>query len=43
MSWVDYGLARQYLLEKHIGTRIREAQQVEAAHAKSAAKALRRR
>lgn len=40
MSWHDYQLARQYLVESRIGTRIREAQHIEQAQARSNAKAL---
>lgn len=36
MSWQDYALARQYLVEESIGTRIREAKAVEDAKAKRA-------
>ncbi len=36
MSWQDYALARQLLVEERIGTRIREAQQAEAAQLKKA-------
>lgn len=42
MSWQDYNLARQYLLEERIGTRIREAKRDEDAQARAAAKALSR-
>ena len=41
MDWETYALARQYLVEKFIGTRLREAKAVEEAQAKAAAKALR--
>lgn len=42
MTWHDYSLARQYLLETHIGTRVREAQREEEAAVKHAKKHLRR-
>jgi hypothetical protein len=35
MSWTDYALARQYLTETRIGTRIREAKAIEDAQAKA--------
>lgn len=38
MSWQDYALARQYLVEEAIGTRIREAKAIEDAQAKAAMK-----
>jgi len=34
MTWRDYALARQYLVEERIGTRIREAKAIEDAQAK---------
>ena len=34
MSWQDYALARQLLVEESIGTRIREAKAIEDAKAK---------
>jgi hypothetical protein len=34
MSWQDYSLARQYLVETRIGTRIREAKKREDALAR---------
>ena len=40
MSWQDYALARQYLVETRIGTRIREAQEAEKAQARASKKAL---
>ena len=36
MSWQDYALARQYLVEERIGTRLREAKAIEDARAKAA-------
>jgi hypothetical protein len=42
MSWEDYVLARQLLLEERIGTRVREAQAVEREHASRAAKVIKR-
>ncbi len=36
MTWQDYALARQLLVEERIGTRIREAQAAEHAKFKSA-------
>jgi hypothetical protein len=41
MDWFTYALARQYLVEEFIGTKVREAKAVEEAQAKAAAKALR--
>lgn len=38
MSWPDYALARQYLVEETIGTRLREAKALEDAQAKAALK-----
>jgi hypothetical protein len=43
MTWTEYALARQLLVEERIGTRIREAQHAEAAQARAASKALSRR
>jgi hypothetical protein len=40
MTWEDYALARQYLVEHRIGTRLREQRAVEDAQAKAAKKAL---
>lgn len=42
MSWQDYNLARQLLVEERIGTRIRESQQAEAAQFKSSTAKLKR-
>lgn len=36
MTWQEYALARQFLAEEFIGTRIREAKAVEDAQAKRA-------
>ena len=36
MTWQDYALARQLLVEERIGTRIREAQAAEDVKSKSA-------
>jgi hypothetical protein len=35
MTWQDYALARKYLVETRIGTRIREAKAIEDAQAKA--------
>lgn len=43
MSWHDYALARQYLVETRIGARVREAQREEEAVARRSAKALGKR
>ena len=43
MSWEDYSLARQLLVEERIGTRLREAQHIENQKFKQAAKNLQRR
>ena len=40
MSWQEYALARQLLVEERIGTRIRESQAVEAEKARASRKAL---
>ena len=40
MSWEDFNLARQLLVEERIGTRIREAKAAENAKAQAAAKHL---
>lgn len=42
MSWADYNLARQYLLEERIGTRVREAAQIEEAHFNAAKSTMNR-
>lgn len=42
MSFTDYALARQYLVEHRIGTRIREAQSKETAIAKRSSQAIER-
>jgi len=42
MSWQDYSLARQYLLEFRIGTRVRESKHAEDAHAKRSQAAIQR-
>lgn len=43
MTFEDYSLARKYLVEERIGTRIREAQHIEEEQARAASKALSRR
>ena len=40
MSWQEYALARQLLVEERIGTRLREAQHVEDAKARASRKAM---
>lgn len=40
MDWADYALARTYLVEHRIGTRIREQQAAETAQARASAKAI---
>lgn len=40
MTWQEYALARQYLVEHRIGTRLREQRAIEDAKAKAAKKAL---
>lgn len=42
MDWRDYALARQNLVEKYIGTRLREAKQREDALARKNAETLAR-
>lgn len=42
MSWQDYSLARAYLAEAKIGTRLREAQHIESAQASASRKAVER-
>jgi hypothetical protein len=41
MDWPTYALARQYLVEEFIGSRVREAQSAEEAQARSSERALR--
>lgn len=41
MTWQEYALARQLLVEERIGTRVREAKAVEDAKHKASVKALR--
>lgn len=43
MTWQDYALARQNLVETRIGTRVREAKAVEDATAKKSHQAVTRR
>lgn len=43
MTWQEFALARQYLVEREIGTRLREAKAVEDAKAKRAKKELERK
>lgn len=43
MGFEDFALARKYLVEERIGTRIREAQYIEQEQARAASKALSRR
>lgn len=43
MDWGTYLLARQYLVEEFVGTKVREAKRIEEEQAKAAAKALRSR
>ena len=43
MTWQEYALARKYLVEREIGTRIREAKALEDAKAKQARKQLEKR
>jgi hypothetical protein len=43
MTWQEYALARQMLVEERIGTRIREAQRVEDAKFRKSKKALEKR
>lgn len=43
MSWQDYALARQHLVEQRIGTRVRQAKAEEDASASAARKALSKR
>jgi hypothetical protein len=40
MTWEEYSLARQFISEKYVGSRIREAKAVEDAQAKAARKNL---
>ena len=42
MSWEEYCLARQLLVEERIGTRLREAQHLEDAKFKAATRNLQR-
>jgi hypothetical protein len=41
MDWEDYSLARKYLVEHRIGTRIREQKAIEDAQARANRKASR--
>ena len=41
MDWRTYALARQYLVEELIGSKVREAQEIERAQARKSAKHLR--
>lgn len=43
MDWPTFALARQFLVEEFIGTKIREARAQEDAEARSTARALERR
>jgi hypothetical protein len=43
MTWQEYALARQYLVETRIGTRIREAKAIEDEQAKASRRALSQR
>jgi hypothetical protein len=43
MTWHDYALARQLLVEERIGTRVREAKYIEDAQARATSSALSRR
>lgn len=42
MTWPEYALARQYLVEELIGSRVREAQEIERAHARKSARSARK-
>jgi hypothetical protein len=42
MTWQDYALARQLLVEKYIGTRVREARAVEDAKFARTGQAIKR-
>jgi hypothetical protein len=42
MTWPEYALARQYLVEERIGSKVREAQQIERAQARQSARNMRR-
>ena len=41
MDWPTYAAARQYLVEEHIGSKVREAQEIEREQARESAKHLR--
>lgn len=42
MTWVEFALARQYLVEEHIGSKVREAQEYERMQARQSARNVRR-
>lgn len=43
MTWADYALARQFLVEEFIGSKVREAKEVERAQARQSARHLGKR
>jgi hypothetical protein len=42
MTFAEYALARQYLVEERIGSKVREAQEIERAQARKTASHLRK-
>jgi hypothetical protein len=42
MTWAEFALARQYLVEERIGSKVREAQEIERMQARESAKNVRR-
>jgi hypothetical protein len=42
MTWPEYALARQYLVEERIGSKVREAQALERAQARQTVRNMRR-
>jgi hypothetical protein len=42
MTWSEFALARQFLVEERIGSKVREAQELERAKARQSARNLQR-
>jgi hypothetical protein len=42
MTWAQYALARQYLVEERIGSKVREAQEMERMQARQSIRNMRR-
>lgn len=43
MDWPTYAAARQYLTEERVGSKVREAQEIERIQARESARNMRRR